>query len=117
MIFLIVIVFIAQLVILVNILTFLIKADKSVLLATDNIEKSRARLKWRMFAIKDITSGLNEIYPKLLIKMERKKRNMIIRTINEVLQSIILLFFKPKYKKMLMGLKIGVGVAKDLLKV
>ena len=49
-------------------------------------------------------------------KFIRKRNNVIVRTLNELLQGTVLLFFKPKYKKFLLGLKVGIGAIKDLSK-
>ena len=117
MIFLTTLVFIAQIIIAVNLLTFLIKTDKKVCLAQNKISKRQVMLKWRMKALVEISEGINEIIPIMRRKAERAKLNFLIRILNESAQGTILLFFKPKYKKMLIGVKTGIGVAKHLLKI
>lgn len=117
MIFFTTIVFIAQIVILVNIVTFLLKSDKKVCVLTEQINKRHVKLKWRMGAIVEITQGINDIFPIILRKIEKTKLNFLLRILNEMLQGTILLFFKPKYKKILLGLKTGIGVTKKLLKI
>lgn len=117
MIYLIAIVFIAELIILYNIVLFLIKTDKKVCLATEHVNKRRMILKWRMASITEITEGLNEIAPILKRKFDKSKRNLIVKTLNETLQGIIFLFFKPKYKKALLGLKTGISMTRKLLKL
>ena len=117
MIFLIATVFIAELIIICNIVQFIIKTDKAVCGLTAQVEKRRMILKWRMNALREIAEGFNEICPKLLVKFKKTKRNILVRAANELAQSIILLFFKPKYKKILLGTKTGIGMAKKLLRV
>ena len=117
MIFLTTIVFIAQIIIAINLLTFLIKTDKKVCIAQKRISKRQVRLKWRMKALVEISEGINEVIPIMRRKAERAKLNFLIRILNESAQGTILLFFKPKYKKMLLGVKTGLGVAKHLLKI
>lgn len=117
MIYFIGIVFIAELIILYHIVLFLIRTDKKVCLATEHVNKRRMILKWRMRAITEITDGLNEIAPILERKFHKSKRNLIVRIANDALQGIILLFFKPKYKKALLGLKTGVNVTRKLLRL
>ena len=111
------IVFIAELIILYNVLLFLIRTDRQVCTITAQIDKNRTKLKWRMLKLVEISEGLNEIFPVMSKKLQKTGRNIAIRLLNHTFQGSILLFFKPKYKKMLIGLKTGIGVAKKLLKV
>ncbi len=117
MICLFVIVFIAELIILYHLIMFLYNTDKAVCMLTEQIDKSRMKLKWRMTALTEISEGINEIIPNLIVKAKKTRKNLIIRFINQGLQSIILLFFKPKYKKFLLGMKTGMGVLRKLLRV
>ncbi len=117
MIYFIGIIFIAELIILYHLVLFLIKTDKKVCLATEHVNKRRMILKWRMKAITEITDGLNEIAPILERKFRKSKRNLIVRFVSEGVQGIILLFFKPKYKKVLLGIKTGISMTRKLLKL
>ena len=117
MIFLTALVFIAQIVIVINLLTFLIKTDRRVCVAEKQLSKKRVKLKWRMGALVEISEGMNEIIPIMKRKAERTKINFLIRILNEAAQGTILLAFRPKYKKMLIGVKTGIGVARHLLKI
>lgn len=116
MIFLIIIVFIAQIVLLTNIVVWTIATSKKVRILSEEIANNNAHLEKRLKAIKQITEDLNQILPYLIKKFIRKRNNLIVRTLNELLQGTVLLFFKPKYKKFLVGLKIGIGAIKDLSK-
>jgi len=116
MIFLIATVFTAQLVLLVNIVIWLVSADKKVCGLSDKISAGYEKLEWRLKAIKQITADINIILPHIIKKLKRKRMNLIVRGLNEFLQSIILLFFKPKYKKILLAVKIGAGALKDIAK-
>lgn len=117
MIFLTTVVFIAQIIIAINLITFLIKTDRKVCIAEKRVTKKRVKLKWRMGALVEISEGINEVIPIMKRKAEQTKMNFIIRILNESAQGAILLAFKPKYKKILLGVKTGVGVARHLLKI
>lgn len=111
------IVFIAELIILYSIIVFIINTDKKVCALTEHIEKRRMILKWRMSALTEISQGINEVFPIIVKKFKKTRKNIIIRSINEMVQGTILLLFKPKYKKFLIGMKTGIGVVRKLLKV
>lgn len=115
--FLIAIVFIAELIILWTLVSWIIRADKQVCAAIVSIDKGRTRLKWNLSMISEITSDINEVIPHILKGLQKTRRNIIIRLLNQGLQSIVLLFFKPKYKKLLLGYKTGIGIMRKLLKV
>lgn len=117
MIFLITIVFIAQLVLLTNIVIWLVSTDNKVRKLSAQIELSNISLENRLKEIGQITYDFNKVIPNLTKKIIKQRNNMIVRSLNEFVQSIILLFFKPKYKKFLIGIKIGMGVIKDLSKM
>ncbi len=116
MIFLIAIVFIAQIVILVNIVQWAISLDKKVRVLSTKVESDNTRLKKRVEAIKDICEGIKIILPHLIQKIIKKRNNIIFKILLELLQGSVLVFFKPKYKKLLLGLKLGMAVARDLSK-
>jgi regulatory protein YycI of two-component signal transduction system YycFG len=116
MIFLIITVFIAQLILLINIVCWIIAFDRKVSNFTEEVVKTNLKLECRIKKIREITEGINEIFPYVMKKLKRKRNNLIIRALNEFGQTSILLFFKPKYKKILVGLKLGLAVAKDLSK-
>jgi hypothetical protein len=111
------VVFIAELIILYNVLLFLIQADRQVCALTTQIDKGRTKLKWNLCTIEEITEDINGFFPVVQRYFTKSKRNISIRLINELAQTIILFFFKPKYKKILLGLKTGIGVARKFLKV
>lgn len=116
MIFLIIIVFIAQIVLLTNIVVWIVTTDKKVCALSAQIEQNNILFEKRLKAITQITKDINQIFPYLMKKFMHKRNNLIIRALNESIQGIIFLFFKPKYKKFLVGLKIGIGAIKDLSK-
>jgi len=116
MIFLTAIVFIAEIIIVSHIIDFLVKFDKKVCMAADYVDRRRNILKWRMLALVDIATGINEISPKILKKLQKSKRNITFRLINECSQGLILLFFRPKYKKIILSIKALIGFGKKILK-
>lgn len=111
------IVFIAELIILSTLIVFIVNTDRKVCALTEHIEKRRMILKWRMSALTEISQGINEILPNIIKKIKKSKRNLIVRSLSEMAQGTILLLFKPKYKKLLIGAKTGIGVVRKLLKV
>lgn len=117
MIFFIGIVFISELIILFALINFIRKIDRRVRIITKLIDKKRMRLKWNLCTIKELTESINEFFPILAKSIERTKINFIIRILNNSAQSGILLFFKPKYKKLLLAFKTGIGVGRKLLKI
>ena len=117
MFYLIATVFIAELIILYNVVLFLIQTDRQVCLLTTQIDQGRSKLENRMSAITKLSESINEVFPIIRKKLVKTRRNITIRTFNSLAQSIILIFFKPKYKKILLGIKTGVGVARKLLKI
>ena len=111
------IVFIAELIIIYNIVVFLVNTDKKVCALTEHINKRRIILRWRMETITDITSGINEILPNIKKNLEKRRKKMILQWTNEIAQGIALLLFKPKYKKLLIGTRTGISLVRKLLKI
>lgn len=110
-------VFIAELIILYTVVKFLLETDNKIRSLTQHVDKRRTILKWRYKTVTDITEGINEIFPTVLRKLNKTKNNLIIKYCSELFQFIILIFFKPKYKKLLIGTKTGVNITRKLLKV
>ncbi|MCR5266082.1 MAG: hypothetical protein K6E29_05750 [Cyanobacteria bacterium RUI128] len=117
MIFFIAIVFISELIILFTVVNLILKTDRRVRVLTRYIDRKRARLKWNLMIIKEITEDICGIIPLFLKALEKTKMNIAIRILNEGLQGSVLLFFKPKYKKLLLAFKTGFGVSRKLLKI
>lgn len=117
MIFFIGIVFISELIILFTLINFLRKIDRKVRIITRLVDKKRMRLKWNLCTVKELTEDINEYFPMLAKTIERTKINFIIRILNQSAQGGILLFFKPKYKKLLLAFKTGIGVGRKLLRI
>lgn len=74
------------------------------------------KLERRLSGIRKICEGINEIFPYVAKKIIRKRNNVIIRVLNEGIQGLVLLFFRPRYKKIVLGIKLGYEVARDLSK-
>lgn len=110
-------VFIAQIVIVAYLLTFLIKTDKKVLAMTCDIEKKRTKLKWRLGAISEIADGINTvILPKFVQKLNSKNQNFALNILRKYLLTLLIVFLKTKHKRTLRGVKIGYLFAKGFLK-
>lgn len=116
MIFLIITVFIAQLVILVNIVSWLYRADGRVRTLSAVIETENPKLEKCLKAINQITEDFIKITPLLDKKLIKTRNNFIIRAVLQFAQGGVLLFFKPKYKKLIIGAKLGFEVIKNLSK-
>ena len=117
MFYLISIVFLAELIILFWLVGLILEFDKKVCAANEYVNKRRTLLKWRLETLKEITEGIRDIIPGIIEKSKKKKKMVILQQAKNVAEFVILLFFKPKYKKMLLGAKTGVRVAKKLLRV
>ena len=110
-------IFIAQIIILTNIISLIIKTDKKIIAKTYTVDKDRTKLKWRLNAISEITSDINKIIlPNLIKKLSAKKQNQTVIIIKRILQSSMFLYFKTNYKHALTGLKVGYFFSKGLLK-
>ena len=116
MIFFTALIFIAELIILYQLVVFLIKTDRAVCALAEHVDKRRNILKWRMTTLTEISVGINEILPNLLKKLKKSRRNLMFRLANEVAQGTILLFFRPKYKKIVLGIKSVVSIVRKTLK-
>ena len=117
MIYLISILFIAEVIILFEVVRFLIKIDKQVCLINAFINRRRILIRWRMETVKEITEGLNKIAPDIMERAKQKRTELLITQAKEIAEYVIILFFKPRYKKMLLSAKTGIRVAKKLLKI
>ena len=110
-------IFIAELIILYSLVVFIVNTDKKVCALTEHVEKRRMILRWRMETLTEIAQGINEILPNIVKKLKKSRRNLIIRGVKDMTQSVMLLLFRPKYKKMLIGAKVGIGVVRKFLKI
>jgi len=116
MFFLITTVFIAQVVIVINILYFLINTDKKVLSLLKITEKNSTKLKWRIRLISEISDGINHtLIPKYIKNINIKREDITINLLRKVLQSGLIFSLKG-YRKIYLGLKIGYFFGKAFLK-
>ncbi|GEM_PF-4776947 len=110
-------VFIALVVIVINILYFLIQSDRKVLAILKQVDKGRVKLKWRLGAITEITEGVNEVLIPHTVKcVEKNCERFTLKTLREFLQTSIIFFINNRYKKLLLGLEIGYFFGKGFLK-
>ena len=107
-------IFLAQ-VIVTSFLIFVIeKYDKIILALTKDLEKSRIKLIWRLRMLEDITGGFNDIMPYLKKKAGKILLKIIKMQLKEATVYSFLIFIKPKYKKLLLLIKLLSGITKEI---
>lgn len=116
MIFFIATIFIAQIIIVWNIVFFLISIDNKVNVLTANVESYSEILPELLSTFREITSDINKMLPLIREKFIKDRNKFIMNEFKTVLESIALITFKPQYKKLLVGLKIGTKLTKKLIK-
>lgn len=116
MIFLITIIFIAQLVLCANIVICLVAADNKVCALSEYAVDFNYKLKERLSAIRYKTNELNKAIADSDKNLIKARNNILANSLNKAVQSFILLFFKSKYKRILIGVKVISGIIKDLFK-
>lgn len=114
--FLIAIVFIAQIIIFVNIVTWAVVLDNKVRVLSAKIEQDNEKLEKRFVAIREITEVINEIVASVEEKVVKKRNRYILKWLKTILQGTVLVFFKPKYRKIFLGVKLGMNLVRDLSK-
>ncbi len=116
MIFFIATIFIAQLIIVWNIVFFLISVDNKVNVLITNVESYSEILPELLSTFREITSDINKMLPLLREKFIKHRNKFVMNEFKTVLESLALIMFKPQYKKLLVGIKIGTKLTKKLIK-
>lgn len=116
MIFFIATIFIAQIIIVWNIVFYLVALDNRINLLTLQFEGYAADLPELMSTVREMTSDVSKMLPLIKEKLVKQRNRFIIKELKNVAESFALILFKPKYKKLLVGVKIGLKLTKKLIK-
>ena len=114
MFFFIIIVFIAQVILAGFLIFWIVKYDKKVILLAKSLEKSKIKLIWRLRMLEDITSGLNDIAPHIKKKIGKSLLKLLKIELSEATVYSLVLLFKPKYKKIVLLIKLISGITKRI---
>lgn len=114
MFFLISIVAIAQIILAVFIISLIIKCDKKVNMLAKTLEKSKIKLIWRLRILEDITSGLIVITPHIKKKVIKSLLKLLKIELSEATIYSLILLIKPKYKKIVLLIKLLSGITKKI---
>lgn len=69
-----------------------------------------------MSTVREMTTDVKDMLPLIKEKFIKQRNKFVFRKIRSVAESIALIFFKPRYKKLLVGAKIGLKLTKKLIK-
>ena len=107
-------IFLAQVIVASFLIYWIIKCDKKILDLNNVLEKGRIKIIWRLRMLEDITSGIIDITPY----MKKKAINVLLKIIkmnlSEATVYSFLIFIKPKYKKLLLLIKLLSGITKEI---
>ncbi|MBR3889879.1 hypothetical protein IKJ53_05130 [bacterium] len=116
MIFFIATIFISQIIIVWNIVFYLVSLDKKVNALTVQVISYNEVLPDLVSTFKEITEDVKQIVPLFCEKIIKRRNRVVFQELKAVLESLALIFFKPKYKKLLVGARVGSRVIKKLIK-
>lgn len=116
MIFFIATIFIAQIIIVWNIVFYLVALDNRINLLTLRFESYAEDLPEMMSTVREMTSDVSKMLPLIKEKLVKHRNRFILKELKNVAESVALILFKPKYKKLLVGVKIGLKLTKKLIK-
>ncbi len=69
-----------------------------------------------MSTIREMTSDVSKMLPLIKEKLIKHRNRFILKELKNVAESIALIAFKPQYRKLLVGAKIGLKLTKKLIK-
>ena len=107
-------IFLAQVIITSFLIFVIVKYDKIILSLEKDIKKSRIKLIWRLRMLEDITRGFNDIIPYLKKKTGKLLLKIIKMQLKEATVYSVLIFIRPKYKKLLLLIKLISGITKEI---
>lgn len=116
MIFFIATIFIAQLIIVWNIVFYLLALDNKINCLTLKFDSYSEDLPEIMSTLREMTYDISQILPLIKEKIIKHRNKFIFKELKNVAESIALITFKPQYKKLLVGAKIGLKLTKKLIK-
>ena len=117
MIFFIATIFIAQIIIVWNIVFYLISLDNNINALILKFDGYAEDLPEIMSTIREMSSDISKMLPLIKEKLVKHRNKFILRELKNVVESLALITFKPQYKKLLVGVKIGLKLTKKLIKV
>ncbi len=117
MIFFIATIFIAQVIIVWNIVFFIISLDNKVIALSNDIESYSEILPDLIQTIREMTSDINTMLPEIYKSFVKKRNELVLNELKSILESLAIVLLKPQYKKMFVGLKIGTKLTKKLIKL
>lgn len=117
MIFFIATIFIAQVIIIWNIVFFIISLDNKVIALSNDIESYSEILPDLMQTIREMTSDINTLLPDIYKSFVKKRNELVLNKLKSILESLAIVLLKPQYKKIFVGLKLGTKLTKKLIKL
>lgn len=117
MIFFIATIFIAQVIIVWNIVFFIISLDNKVIALSNDIESYSEILPDLIQTIREMTSDINTMLPEIYKSFVKKRNELVLNKLKSILESLAIVLLKPQYKKMFVGLKLGTKLTKKLIKL
>lgn len=117
MIFFIATIFIAQVIIIWNIVFFIISLDNKVIALSNDIESYSEILPDLMQTIREMTSDINTMLPEIYKSFVKKRNELVLNKLKSILESLAIVLLKPQYKKIFVGLKLGTKLTKKLIKL
>lgn len=117
MIFFIATIFIAQVIIVWNIVFFIISLDNKVIALSNDIESYSEILPDLIQTIREMTSDINTMLPEIYKSFVKKRNELVLNELKSILESLAIVLLKPQYKKLFVGLKLGTKLTKKLIKL
>lgn len=117
MVFFIATIFIAQVIIIWNIVFFIISLDNKVIALSNDIESYSEILPDLIQTIREMTSDINTMLPEIYKSFVKKRNELVLNKLKSILESLAIVLLKPQYKKMFVGLKLGTKLTKKLIKL
>ncbi len=116
MIFFIATIFIAQVIIVWNIVFFIISLDNKVIALSNEVESYSEILPEMVQTIKEMTSDINTLLPDIYKSFVKKRNKLVLNKLKSIIESLAVILLKPQYRKIVVGLKIGTKLTKKLIK-
>ena len=114
MFFLVLIIFIAQLILLAIVVSALLNLDIKILLLTDKLELQNKWLISKLASVEKVCFSTKKIIKKKKDKFYKAQRLFLIGRGLGILEWFLLLFLKPLGKKFLLGYKLAKTAFKEL---
>ena len=116
MIFFIATIFIAQLIIVGHIVFFIISADNKVNLLITKFDDYSLVLEDLMQIAKEISEDTKTLTVLYKDNIRKNSYKFVFNKSRNIIESLIVLLVKPRYKKIWVSIKLGLNLAKKLIK-